>query len=214
MFKKILLTVALVFMGGMIGANYTAQAIEDTNPDTEAITTFADHYKNEISYKAQTAVNAQEFINYLHEVAPKIIAFKYMSLWVLGNNRSKFTAEQLNEFCNTFKESLINFYGSLIYQNKDKAITLTDVKQSGKDTYTVSFNVNMNEQDITLDWHVRESKKLNTPLITDVQVNGISFLQSKRLEYNSLFNASGQNPDAFIAALKAHPLKSVAPAHH
>lgn len=203
---KLLFVGVAAALGSLLVLPGQVLASSNSPADVESVHAFAEHYANEISHKAQVSHNSKEFINYLREVAPKIISFNYMSLWIIGTNRTHFSPEQLREFSSAFTENLINFYGTLVYQNKDKPIHLTNVQEDGKNLYSVSFLVNLNQQDINLDWRVRYSEKKNSYFITDVMVNGISFLQSKRLEYNTLFNQCGKDPDKFIAAVKNHPV--------
>ena len=174
-------------------------AANNQQDSTAAAKDFAVSEANLILSKARSAASEAEFINFLKQKTHQIIAVNYMGLWVLGSNRTKFSKEQLQTFLEGFHDRLTEFYGSIIYQNKDKSFNFKSVTMNGANKATVEFNIPLDKQVLTLDWQIRNSPKENKLLVTDFVINGISFLQAKRSEYNALFQKSGSNPDKFIS---------------
>src|SRR5699024_9732701 len=107
--------------------SYQAKAASSQDISAEA-KEFAVKEANLVLSKAKNAKSDVEFIKFLKEEVKTTLAVNYMGLWVLGSNRTKFSKEQLQTFLNIFHKNLSEFYGSIIYQNKDKVFTFKNVK--------------------------------------------------------------------------------------
>lgn len=211
-FKAVALGVlSIIFVSGM-----TAPSLADTakSPTVAEVKSFLALQTDQIQAKANSCKNAQQFVSYLKVKAPQIIAFKYMSLWILGKNKSKFSNTQLNEFCNIFSQELIEFYGAVLYQYRNTDLHLVGVDQLGANDYRASFRVPLNKESVNFSWNLKFSPKNGKLLITDMLVNGISFLQTKRFEYSTLLVKHNYDIDSFLADIKkAKPSTVKMPKH-
>ncbi|MGV3278452.1 phospholipid-binding protein MlaC [Rickettsiales bacterium LUAb2] len=193
MVNKIYKFFTLVLFMVLIASNITKA---DENLADQA-TKFATIQAEEVAKVAKSSSQAS-FVKYLNNKADDTLAVGYMGLWALGQNGKLFTGEQKDRYIKVFKEYLINFYGNVLYQNKDSKFTYSKTTLRGNNIALVEFNAMYQGQSISIVWEIRKSSKDNRLLITDFVVNGISFLQAKRSEYAALIKADNNDVDKFI----------------
>lgn len=198
--KILIITLVITFLSNVIAIN-RATAVEDNIIEKAKL--FASTKADLVSKKARDFKSEEQFIDFLRTEVSDMVAVNYMSLWVLGANRNSFSKNQIDSFITIFTKNVTWFYGKIIYVNKYKVFKLSKVFSNAPNTATIEFNVNLDKNSLLVDWQVRNSIKENKLLITDFVVNGISFLQAKRAEYNALFQSCGKDPEKFLALLNS-----------
>ena len=119
--------------------------------------------------------------------------YKYAAYSVLGPNLKKTTPEQRTEFLDEFYKYLINAYGHILLNYNQQTLTILGNKNF-KNKKIVSIPVRMTEstgQVTQLSFKLRKNSKTGEWKVFDVIAEGVSMLNTKRSEFDSLIKKKG-----------------------
>jgi phospholipid transport system substrate-binding protein len=126
----------------------------------------------------------------------------FMAQTALGTHWAKATPEQQARFVKATELSEAKAYNERFgqYNGLEYKILKTTSRPNG--VYIVDSRINQsNGQPIKLEWEVRQ---LPAGLrITDVKVEGVSMVMTRRADFNSYIQQNGGKVDALIEALEA-----------
>ncbi|MFT5757945.1 MAG: phospholipid transport system substrate-binding protein [Alteromonadaceae bacterium] len=117
---------------------------------------------------------------------------KYFAYKILGKHIQDMSAEHKLLFIEELTNNLLSSYANILINYKDERIILAEpkIQPSGK-IATVAIEIKGSTKPIKAisKWHINE--KLETWLIFDIVIEGVSLLQTKQAEINSSISSKG-----------------------
>lgn len=126
------------------------------------------------------------------ELMPSI-DYKYAAFKVLGKNLRKISKPQREEFANSMRMNLIKTYALALAQYKNQEVIFEPSKKT-KDARIVGVNAVIKDIDapeIKITFQMRQNKKTKEWKVYDMIIEGISLLDSKRVEISKRIKKSG-----------------------
>jgi phospholipid transport system substrate-binding protein len=120
--------------------------------------------------------------------------------FVLGPYANAMNPEQQQEFIGLFREYLAQAYARRLGEYGGEPFQVTGSRPGGNETIVTSQVLRRGGQPIEIDWHVAELD--GRPVITDVQVDGVSMKVTHRSEFASIIQRNGGRPEALLAAMR------------
>lgn len=180
--KSLVLTLSLLFLGGLSNTQAEAltpeQLIEDTsNTVLEIINTDAEKIRNEPDYVNQV----------IDEHILPLIDLQSMGKLILGKHWKSASEAQQTQFINEFKSMLIRTYAKSIADYGDaKIAVLANNKQQGK-FYIVNTELDLgNGAPLNVAYTFRQ--KDEAWKVIDLSVDGLSLVKNFRSSFNQEIN--------------------------
>lgn len=190
--KKLLalvLTFALSFSSALM-----AQTVDESNPylliKEVSQNTFDLLKKNPKPYQDNPellrAVVEKQLIPYIN--------VRYAALKLLGPLAKKATRTERDEFTEAFHQYLVASYAQILTQYTDQKVTVEAPKPISEKRKVVSVRVDIvdaSRPPIRLDFKLRQNNKTKDWQGFDVQVEGVSMLDTKTSEWSSTLRKDG-----------------------
>lgn len=138
------------------------------------------------------------------------INHKYAAAMVLGKYHKKTTPAQRQEFFDAFKKYLVATYAGILTLYKDQQVVFEPASSiKGKKIVLVRVRVlDQGRPDINIDFKLRKSSKTGNWSAYDMIAEGVSVLDSKRAELQSLIRQQGiESVTALLLEKAAKPIK-------
>ena len=148
-------------------------------------------FKNEQAAIKQSPNQLKTIV--LEELVP-YVDYKYAAYKVLGSNLKKTTKEQRSKFVPVFRDYLVTTYAQVFTLYNDQKVNFEPAKNIKAKTRIVAVKTTIVEpgrDPINLSFKVRRNKKTNEWKAFDMVAEGISLLDSKQKEVNSLIKKHG-----------------------
>lgn len=172
--------------------------------DQKEAETFFDSLSADIKQTIKNSSSAEQTKKQeIIKIVTNAFDFKSATKFVLGTHWSDITKEQRMQFYNIYREYLIGIYAKNIPTDSDSA-KVFDIKKvsttqhdSLSDAFIVTSNIIMfdpkaiSPKSIKFEFIIRNSKEENTYKVFDVVVEGISFTQAQRMEFDSTIQSKG-----------------------
>ena len=136
--------------------------------------------------------------NLLKEVARKDILpyvnVRYAALKALGPFARKTTKEQRDAFTDAFAEYLLSLYAQILVQYTDQSVKIEQAKpiEANRSILSVGVDIiNKQRPPIKLDFKLRKNKKTSEWQAFDLQVEGVSMLDTKSSELQADLRKNG-----------------------
>lgn len=153
-------------------------------------------------FNIMKAPNSPQRQGAIQQVLQTKFDLPFMAQTALGTHWAKATPEQQARFVKATELSESRAYNERFgqYNGLEYKILKTTSRPNG--VYIVDSRINQsNGQPIKLEWEVRQ---LPAGLrITDVKVEGVSMVMTRRADFNSYIQQNGGKVDALIEALEA-----------
>jgi phospholipid transport system substrate-binding protein len=126
----------------------------------------------------------------------------YMGQFALGQYWNRATEAQRARFLKAAETAEAKAYSERFGQYAGQSLQVGRVTTRPNGMYVVDSKINQSSgQPIKLEWEVR-----NTPnglRVTDIKVEGVSMIQTRRADFTSYIQQNGGNVDALINELEA-----------
>jgi ABC-type transporter MlaC component len=134
----------------------------------------------------------------LLKLANEIADIDWMSNFILGKHRREFSEEKKKDFIDNYSKSLVRNYISVLDVYKKNNYRIVSIDKQKEEIFNVATVVNMDGKEIKNNFRI--IKKGNSYFITDIIVEGVSFITAQRAEINSIISSG--NFDKFLKDLK------------
>lgn len=189
--KKLIAVFGMAIM--MVASSVSAQQVNEENPyemiKDVANRTFSRIKDNQATIKG----NPEELRAIMKEELLPHTDYKFAAFKVLGKNAASIERDQLAEFVKVFREYLITTYAVAMsyYDNQD--VVFEPAQDVGDSTYVVVRAIikDPNRPEIKVAFKVRKNAKTNEWKAFDMVAEGISMLDSKRSEFESIIRQQG-----------------------
>lgn len=156
--------------------------------------------------QAHLAANPADLYKLVDEVFLPVFDTDYAGRLVLGKHWRTATLEQRNEFINTFYDFLLRSYARYVLRfERDKVRILPSSSAEPNPKNTVVKSVMQFDDGTTLPVNYSLHQTKDGWRAFDVRIEGISYVQNYRNQFNAEISAKGIN--AVIARLQAEAAK-------
>lgn len=198
--KKFIVAIGIFMMSMITVAK--AQEVNEQNP-YELIKDVANRTFERIKTN-QTAIKADpEMLRTImeEELVPHI-DYKFAAFMVLGKHFKSVPQEKLGEYISVFRQYLVTTYAvAMGYYDNQEVVFEPESRFDDKKSVTVRAVVqDPNRPEIKIAFKVRKDSKTNEWKAYDMVAEGISMLNSKRSEFESILRQDGI--DAVIALMR------------
>ena len=184
--KKHILSLFSAFILLLAASSVMAAQFDSKNPYTliqnVADDTFSHLKENHKKYQADP--------NLLKQVAKTdilpYINVRYAALKILGPFARKTTKQERDEFTTAFTDYLVSLYAQILIRYTDQKVTVEPAQPIDSNRSIVSVRVEIidtKRPPINLDFKLRKNKKTGEWQGYDVQVEGVSMLDTKTAEW-------------------------------
>ncbi|OEE51885.1 toluene tolerance protein [Enterovibrio norvegicus] len=138
------------------------------------------------------------------------INVRYAALKVLGSQARKASKEERDLFTDAFYEYLVASYAQILTEYTDQLVTVEPVKTIDPKRKVVSVRVDITDNarpPIRLDFKLRKNRKTDEWQGFDVQVEGVSMLNTKASEWSGQLRKNGV--EAVAAELETRAKKPI-----
>jgi phospholipid transport system substrate-binding protein len=126
----------------------------------------------------------------------------YMGQFALGQYWGKATEAQRARFLKAAESAEARAYSERFGQYAGQSLQVGRVTNRPNGAYVVESKINQSSgQPIKLEWEVRSSPA--GLRVTDIKVEGVSMIQTRRADFTSYIQQNGGNVDALINELEA-----------
>lgn len=126
----------------------------------------------------------------------------YMGQSALGANWNKANEAQRARFLKAAETAEARAYSERFGQYGGQTLTVGKVTPKANGTAVVDSRLSQsNGQPIKLEWEVRDAG--NGPRITDVKIEGVSMIMTRRSDFNSYIQTNGGTVEPLINELEA-----------
>ena len=188
---------SLFFLILLFGLSLTVNCFADKQSDSEIkpfVDSVADNFDSITKKnKDNKTKNQKEIKSYIEKIAD----LDWIGNFVLGKNKKSVNDSQKKEFISVFSQYLIGTYFELFSAlNRDNYKFLSSENKGN--VYFVYTTIKYNDTNSKVDFRI--VKKNNDFYITDIIIEGISFIATQRSDVDSRITAVGF--DAFLKELK------------
>ncbi|WP_407331482.1 phospholipid-binding protein MlaC [Enterovibrio sp. 27052020O] len=178
----------------MLPSLSVAQTVDATNPyaliDGVAENAFSRLKKDKEIYQA----NPELLRVVVKEELMPYINVRYAAMNVLGPMARKASKEERDQFTDAFYDYLVASYAQILTQYTDQVVTVEPAKSIDEDRSVVSVRVDIADAarlPIRLDFKLRKNGKTEEWQGFDVQVEGVSMLDTKSSEWSGQLRKNG-----------------------
>lgn len=200
--KKLMAAIGLLLLSVVGTAQAQEQEISGDNPyllvKNVATKTFARIKQNQDEIKA----DPEMLRTIMEEELVPHIDYKFAAFMVLGKHFKSVPREKMGEYISVFRQYLITTYAvAMGYYDNQTVIFEPESNFEGQKSVTVRAVVQDPERpEIKIAFKVRKDSKTNEWKAYDMVAEGISMLNSKRSEFESILRQDGI--DAVIALMR------------
>ena len=198
--KKLMVVASLLLMS-LVG-NVQAQEINDQNP-YQLVKGVATKTFDRIKANQEQIKQDPEMLRTImeEELVPHI-DYKFAAFMVLGKHFKSVPKEKMGEYISVFRQYLITTYAvAMGYYDNQKVIFEPESNFEDQKSVTVRAVVQDPERpEIKIAFKVRKDSKTNEWKAYDMVAEGISMLNSKRSEFESILRQEGI--DSVIALMR------------
>lgn len=200
--KKLMAAIGLLLLSVVGTAQAQEQEISSDNPyllvKNVATKTFARIKQNQDEIKA----DPEMLRTIMEEELVPHIDYKFAAFMVLGKHFKSVPREKMGEYISVFRQYLITTYAvAMGYYDNQTVIFEPESNFEGQKSVTVRAVVQDPERpEIKIAFKVRKDSKTNEWKAYDMVAEGISMLNSKRSEFESILRQDGI--DAVIALMR------------
>jgi phospholipid transport system substrate-binding protein len=200
--KKLIAAIGLLLLSVVGTAQAQEQEISSDNPyllvKNVATKTFARIKQNQDEIKA----DPEMLRTIMEEELVPHIDYKFAAFMVLGKHFKSVPREKMGEYISVFRQYLITTYAvAMGYYDNQTVIFEPESNFEGQKSVTVRAVVQDPERpEIKIAFKVRKDSKTNEWKAYDMVAEGISMLNSKRSEFESILRQDGI--DAVIALMR------------
>ncbi|WP_028023119.1 phospholipid-binding protein MlaC [Enterovibrio calviensis] len=188
------ITAVLAVVSMMATSAVMARTIDATNPytliDGVADNAFSRLKDDKDAYQA----NPELLRDVVKEELMPYINVRYAALNVLGPQAKKASKEERDLFTEAFYDYLVMSYAQILTQYTDQEVTVEQPKDIAKNRSVVSVRVDIVDKSrppIRLDFKLRKNRKTKEWQGFDVQVEGVSMLNTKASEWSGQLRKNG-----------------------
>jgi phospholipid transport system substrate-binding protein len=165
-------------------------------------------FVNQVADESITTLSKAGGTDSARAAALKPILLKYfdvqgISKHVLGAYWKKTTPEQQQEFTEAFVNYMASVYGQRFKQYNGQKLEVKRVRDQGAEATVFTAVSNGDDQGARVDWEIRTG---DSPLITDIRVEGLSLADTHRQEFSSVLSQHNGDINALIGILKGKSL--------
>jgi len=189
--KKILSTLGVALM--LVTGTVQAQEVNQKNPyemiQDVAMRTFDRIKDNQASIKN----DPEQMRTIMQEELLPYVDYKFAAYKVLGKYASKVDRDELQEFVKVFREYLITTYAVAMNYYDDQEVIFEPASDVGDSSYVVVRAIvkDPNRPEIKVAFKLRKDSRTNEWGAFDMVAEGISLLDSKRSEFESIIRQDG-----------------------
>nr|WP_018982733.1 ABC transporter substrate-binding protein [Salinimonas chungwhensis] len=189
--KKILSTLGIALM--LTTGTVHAQEVNQKNPyemiQDVAMRTFDRIKENQASIKN----DPEQMRTIMQEELLPYVDYKFAAYKVLGKYASKVDRDELQEFVKVFREYLITTYAVAMNYYDDQEVIFEPASDVGDSSYVVVRAIvkDPNRPEIKVAFKLRKDSRTNEWGAFDMVAEGISLLDSKRSEFESIIRQDG-----------------------
>ncbi|NDV89634.1 ABC transporter substrate-binding protein [Alteromonas sp. 345S023] len=200
--KKLMAAIGLLLLSVVGTAQAQEQEISGENPyllvKNVATKTFARIKQNQEEIKA----DPEMLRTIMEEELVPHIDYKFAAFMVLGKHFKSVPREKMGEYISVFRQYLITTYAvAMGYYDNQTVIFEPESNFDGQKSVTVRAVVQDPQRpEIKIAFKVRKDSKTNEWKAYDMVAEGISMLNSKRSEFESILRQDGI--DAVIALMR------------
>ena len=200
--KKLMAAIGLLLLSVVGTAQAQEQEISGENPyllvKNVATKTFARIKQNQEEIKA----DPEMLRTIMEEELVPHIDYKFAAFMVLGKHFKSVPREKMGEYISVFRQYLITTYAvAMGYYDNQTVIFEPESSFEGQKSVTVRAVVQDPQRpEIKIAFKVRKDSKTNEWKAYDMVAEGISMLNSKRSEFESILRQDGI--DAVIALMR------------
>lgn len=191
----------LIFSFSALFASVTSA--QDAQNPYQLVKTVANDTFSQIEIeKAEIDKNPEILRTIMEEHLLPHIDYQFAAFMVLGKHFRSVPREKLGEYVSVFRQYLITSYAvALSYYDDQEVVFEPEAPFEGEKTVTVRAVIKDDSRpDIKIAFKVRKDSKTNQWKAYDMIAEGISMLNSKRSEFESIIRQDGI--DAVIALMK------------
>jgi len=137
----------------------------------------------------------------IRKVLIEAFDLNYMGQQALGKYWSSTSPEQQQRYLRAAIDAEAHAYAERFGQYGGQTLTLGKVSQRGNVTVVDSKLNQSNGQPIAIQWEVRDTGQ--GPRITDVKIEGVSMVITRRTDFTSYIQNNGGKVEALIQELEA-----------
>ncbi len=119
------------------------------------------------------------------------VSFKDMSRRILASNWKIATEKQKEEFMSHFQNILLNKYWRRMKRYSNERIEHTLVSYDNENVATVEIRILITKDDVEIPVAYRMKKYLGVWLAYDINIEGLSLVQSHRSKYKNIIKNDG-----------------------
>jgi phospholipid transport system substrate-binding protein len=127
------------------------------------------------------------------------IDLDWVANFILGRHRKNISDSQRKQFIDLYSKYLASSYRSALDIFKDEKYEFLAVEKQEEHIFSISTIVSFNDRKIKTNFRVIEKDGVHS--ITDLIVEGISFISAKRADLNSMVMSKGF--DGFLDELRS-----------
>jgi phospholipid transport system substrate-binding protein len=137
----------------------------------------------------------------IRKVLVQAFDLNYMGQQALGKYWSSTTPDQQQRYLRAAVDAEAHAYAERFGQYGGQTLTLGKVSQRGNVTVVDSKLNQSNGQPIVIQWEVRDTGQ--GPRITDVKIEGVSMVITRRTDFTSYIQNNGGKVEALIQELES-----------
>ena len=142
----------------------------------------------------------------IRRVLEQSFDLSYMGQQALGKYWASTSSDQQARYLKAAVGAEAHAYAERFGQYGGQTLTLGKVTTRPNGVTMVDSRLNQtNGQPIKIEWEVRDSS--GAPRITDVKIEGVSMVMTRRADFNSYIQNHGGQIDALITELEARAVK-------
>ena len=144
-----------------------------------------------------------ERIEKLKEIAKDTVDINGIGFYTLGAYRKTITDAQMNQYKILFEQYFLKSFSSRLAEYSNPEIEVTSKKKLN-DNYTIVNSILAGTEqrpEVKIDWRIY-TKNLNTPVIRDLIIEGLSLARTQKEEFSSIIESNDGDINALFATLK------------
>ena len=144
-----------------------------------------------------------ERIEKLKEIAKNTVDINGIGFYTLGSYRKKISDTQLEQYKILFEQYFLKSFSSRLAEYSNPEIEVVSKKKLNENYTMVSSILVATDQrpEVKIDWRIY-TKNVNTPLIRDLIIEGLSLARTQKEEFSSIIESNNGDINALFTTLK------------
>ena len=167
----------------------------------------ADVFVQSTVNRASAALNnkfsKKEKIEKLKDIAKETVDIKGIGYYTLGAYRKSISNDQVEIYETLFEQYFLKSFASRLAEYSNPEIEVTTKKKLNKNYTMISSVLVATEKrpEVKIDWRIY-TKNLNTPLIRDLIIEGLSLARTQKEEFSSIIQSNDGDINALFSSLR------------